>query len=298
MKRRYGGSMTLTRRALLAATSAAMLFPGRARAIATRAESVLHWQGSGPFFGGFSAIELNTDRNRALLISDRGFAVRLRLLRDAQGALTSVEKIDHFTLRDLEGAPLGGHNRDAEGMDQRPDGTLFIAFESPRSRIWRYDDERGRARAVSAPSAWRGLPGNQGIEALAIDARGVIHALPETAQDGGFAVWRLTDDWRIAGRIPQRGAFVPVGADFGPDGNLYLLERRFRVAFFATRISRLRPGAWDQPETLVQTPMGALDNHEGIAVARDADGVLWATTVSDDNQRALQRTEIAEFRLT
>ncbi|MFN4100316.1 MAG: esterase-like activity of phytase family protein, partial [Pararhodobacter sp.] len=69
-------------------------------------------------------------------------------------------------------------------------------------------------------------------------------------------------------------------------------------AFFATRISRITPGHWDQPETLVETRLGLLDNHEGISVTRDAAGRLWATTVSDDNQHRLQRTEIAEFRLS
>ena len=47
----------------------------------------------------------------------------------------------------------------------------------------------------------------------------------------------------------------------------------------------------------MQTGLADLDNHEGLSVTRDSAGQLWATTISDDNQRRLQRTEIAEFRL-
>ena len=52
------------------------------------------------------------------------------------------------------------------------------------------------------------------------------------------------------------------------------------------------------PETLVETGYGAMDNHEGISITTEAAGGLWATTISDDNQNRLQRTEIAEFRLS
>lgn len=289
--------MHSTRRHFLALSAAALLAPAPARAIATEAESVLLWQGEGPRFGGFSGIEISTDRRRALLLSDRGFLVRVRLLRDSDERLTAVERIEDFALSGTDGAVLPAESRDTEAMDQAPDGALVIGFEQPRGRLMRYPRERGPASPLPRLPVWRDLPGNAGIEALALDARGVPHVLLETPGEGGFALWQFNGDWRIAGIVPRRGDHVPVGLDFGPDGALYLLERRFRLAFFSTRISRLQPGAWDAPQTLVETPMGALGNHEGIAVARDSRGALWATTVSDDNQMRLLRTELAEFRL-
>ncbi|MCB1390172.1 MAG: esterase-like activity of phytase family protein [Rhodobacteraceae bacterium] len=288
----------MTRRYLLTLAAAAALAPARpARAVADRPDTLFRWNGGGPYFGGFSGIELSSDRTRALLLSDRGFVVRVRLIRDAAGMLTDVEKIEHFVLNGTDGQALRPRRADSEGLDQQPDGTLTVSFEGERGRIFHYADEQGAATALPRANSWARLPLNEGLEALAVDEDGAIYTTPEAQLDGTHPLYRLRDRWEIVGLIPNRDGFAPVGLDFGPDGNLYLLERKFRLAFFAARISRLRPGAWGQPETLVETPMGALDNHEGISVTQDDTGQLWATTVSDDNQNLLQRTEIAEFRL-
>ena len=290
--------MPLTRRHLLTLAAAALVPARPALALADRPDALFRWDGGGPFFGGFSGIELSTDRARALLLSDRGFMVRVRLIRDATGAISAVEKIEHFVLNGTGGDPLGHRRSDSEGLDQRPDGTLHVSFEGEQQRLYQYPQEQGPATALPRANSWARLPANMGLEALAVDVEGAIFTTPEAQLDGTHPLYRLRDHWEIVGLIPNRDGFSPVGLDFGPDGNLYLLERKFRLAFFATRVSRLRPGAWDQPETLVETPLGALDNHEGISVTQDAEGQLWATTVSDDNQNMLQRTEIAEFRLT
>lgn len=291
--------MPLSRRHFLSlAAAAAAAAPAHpALAIADRPDRLFRWNGSGPFFGGFSGIELSTDRARALLLSDRGFMVRVRLIRDESGAIADVEPIEHVVLNDTDGNPLRRRRSDSEGLDQRPDGTLHVSFEGDRPRILQYPQEQGPATALPRANSWARLPANEALEALAVDAAGAIFTLPEAPLDGTHPLYRLGDHWEIVALIPSRDDFRPVGLDFGPDGNLYLLERKFRLAFFATRISRLRPDAWGQPETLVETPLGALDNHEGISVTQDEAGRLWATTVSDDNQNVLQRTEIAEFRL-
>ncbi|WP_127106578.1 esterase-like activity of phytase family protein [Pararhodobacter zhoushanensis] len=289
--------MTLSRRHFLALGAAALLPARAARAVTNRPDSLYHWNSGGPFFGGFSGIELSSDRRRALLLSDRGFIVRVRLLRDDAGVITGVEKIEHFVLNGTAGSALRGHRADSEGLDQRPDGTLHISFEGSPSRILQYRDETGPAEALPRANSWQRLPTNEGLEGIAVDQSGAVFTVPEAPLDGTFPLYRLTNQWEIVGFLPDRDDFRPVGLDFGPDGNLYLLERKFRLAFFASRISRLRPGAWGQPETLVETSMGALDNHEGISITQDASGQLWATTVSDDNQNMLQRTEIAEYRL-
>jgi len=292
---------TLTRRRLLGLSAAAALtlpiLP--ARAVASRPASVVVWTDDSPEFGGFSGIELMPDRLGFYALSDRGHLLEGRLSRDAEGRLTGVTRGQGYALRGSDGGGLGPHNADAEGLSLDPNGALVVAFEGGRrSRIARYATPGGRAQDIPGDPAWRGLPGNQGLECLAIDAGGRLYTIPETPDARGFPLYRQAGDgWRVIASLPAEGNFAPVGADFGPDGNLYLLERKFRLAFFGTRISRLRPGAWDQREVLAETGYGLLDNHEGISVTADPNGRLWATTISDDNQNRFQRTEIAEFLL-
>ena len=97
--------------------------------------------------------------------------------------------------------------------------------------------------------------------------------------------------------MPRRGRFLPVGLDFGPDGNLYLLERDFAGVGFRSRVRRFGPDGGAE-QTLLQTRTGQFDNLEGISVWRDRRGGLRLTMVSDDNFRFFQQTQIVEFRLT
>lgn len=283
----------------LAGAAALSLRAGSAHAIADSPATTVVWSGEGEFFGGFSGIEVSADRSSALVISDRGFAVRTRLIRDANETLTGIEALEHFPLLGRRGQPVRGGRGDTEGLDEGPDGTLHVSFEGQRrSRVARYADPRGRARELVQRRDWRELPGNRGLEALALDPDGIVYTIPEEMSDGSFPLYWLDDNrWRIAAQLAGGDDFAPVGMDFGPDGHLYLLERKFRLAFFGTRISRLRQGNLGQREILVETSYGALDNHEGISITRDGSGQLWATTISDDNQNRFQRTEICEFPL-
>jgi hypothetical protein len=92
--------------------------------------------------------------------------------------------------------------------------------------------------------------------------------------------------------------FLPVGADFGPDGRLYVLERQFRgLGGFASRIRRIVPQGPGiaAEEVLIETAPGASGNLEGLSVWRDAGGTLRLTTVADDNFLFVLGTEVVEF---
>ena len=112
-------------------------------------------------------------------------------------------------------------------------------------------------------------------------------------------ILRLEDGaWQRAGTLPAQDAFGVVGADFGPDNLLYILERAFSPLGFRSRIRRLSlDGETPQPETLLTTRLGDFDNLEGIDVWRDPAGSTRITLVSDDNFLRVQRSELVEFVL-
>jgi hypothetical protein len=140
---------------------------------------------------------------------------------------------------------------------------------------------------------------NASLEALAIDSDGTLYTIPE--RSGGatqpFPVFRLRNGiWDQPFSIPRRGAFLVTGADIGPDGQLYVLERDFLGIGFRSRVRRFDLTGGNE-QILLETRLRQHDNLEGISIWQDDQGVRM-TLISDDNYRAFQRTEIVEYRLT
>ena len=62
---------------------------------------------------------------------------------------------------------------------------------------------------------------------------------------------------------------------------------------------QLKPGATVDGPVLIESDMGhQIDNMEGIAVHRAADGKLVLTLIPDDNFSLIQRTILLQFGLT
>jgi len=154
---------------------------------------------------------------------------------------------------------------------------------------------------VLSPRDFARLQQNGGIETLALDAAGTLYAIPERsgALSRPFPVYRLiAGRWDKSWSIPRDGTFVPVDADFGPDGRFYLLERDFKwLGGFATRLRRfdLTAQGFGNEVTLLRTHFGEVDNMEGLAAWRDAAGRTRLTLVSDDNFFPLQQTIFVEY---
>ncbi len=208
-----------------------------------------------------------------------------------------------MTLLKGEGeAPLKEGRGDSEGIAQAPDGTIYVSFEGV-ARILAYDRIDGPARNLPRPKAFRKMPNNASLEALAVDAKGRLYTLPEgtVETEGPFPVYRYADGaWSRFGTLPRMGEFLPVGADFGPDGRFYLLERRFLgLAGFASRVRAFTPGAkgFGAGEVILESRPGLHDNLEGLAVWRDGQGAIRLTMVSDDNFEFFLRNEIVEYVL-
>jgi hypothetical protein len=260
------------------------------------------WEPGVPGLYGFSAIEVSDDGTAFTVMGDGGQIVRGFINRE-DGRIAGVRQWVFTPLRNTMGAPMDREDRDSEGLAIASDGTAYVSFERTH-RVWSYPDIEGPARPLPLHRDFGGFPENAGLEALAVDADGALHALPE--RSGGltdpFPVYRYRDGtWEVPFTVERRGEFLPVGADFGPDGLLYLLERSFLGIFgLQSRVRRfaIAGDTITQEQTLFETLPRTHDNLEGIAVWRDGDGYIRLTMISDDNGRApLQRTEFVEYRV-
>ncbi|WP_317853154.1 esterase-like activity of phytase family protein [Ruegeria marisflavi] len=258
------------------------------------------WSGTEPWFGGFSAIEVGADGMSVTVLSDRATILTARIIRDGD-RISSVVPGEAHKVRSSRNKVLKGRVGDSEGLVVAPDGSFYISFEGV-ARIARYRQLGGLAEVLPRPKAFDHMARNGAFEALAMDARGWLYTMPESSRDadGTIPVYRWDGRvWDTVFHLDQVGGFLPVAADFGPDGLLYVLERKAGTLGFRSRLRRwtvTERGASNE-EILFQSGTGRHDNLEGLSVWRDAQGKLRATMISDDNFLFLQRTEIVEYRL-
>lgn len=277
------------------------------------------WQSDLPGFGGLSGLLIGKDGQNLIGLSDHARLFRAAVTRDPAGAITGISMADQEELMNRNGRPLTHFNSDAE--DLAPDlgadgdaGSLWVAFEG-LTRVARYPAPLNKAHGRTAKPlhAWNHFEarfGNTGFEAIAPLPDGKVLAIAETAipglDTGPGAPALLYDgrDWTAAFTIPAPDGYAVSSADLGPDGQLWLLERRVGWAGFATRIRRF-PLIWAEDtlslgpgETLLEGRLGARDNFEGLSLWRDAKGGTVVSLISDDDYSFWQRTLILEFDLT
>jgi hypothetical protein len=258
------------------------------------------WTGGHDWFGGFSGLVVTPGGTRFIAVNDRGWITDGRFTRDARGAITGITAAPLHRLRGKAGKPLAMYLSDAEDLAQGPDGHLYVAFEG-WTRVSRYPYPRGRAWHLPRPNSLSAIPENRAFESVAVAPGGTLWAIAEDAAGGAdFPLWRYAAGvWDRPHALPRRGTFLPVSADFGPDGRLYVLERDALVPVgFATRLRRFDWGAGGPTgETvLAETGLGAWDNMEALSVWRGPHGLV-ATLLSDDNFLPVQRTEFIEIAL-
>ena len=261
-----------------------------------------HWTMEDSQFGGFSAIEVSENGRDIIVLSDRGAYTSGQISRDATGRITSIAAKPVQPLHGADGKLLAPELSDSEGIALAADGSVYVSFEGG-ARVLHYPKLDGPAQNLPRPAEFKAMQKNSALEALAIDAEGTLFTLPE--RSGGavkpFPVYRFKNGkWDRRLQIPRVGGYLAVGADFGPDGKFYLLEREFRgLAGFSSRLRRfnLGPKGFDAGETLLETPVGLYDNLEGVSIWRDTAGRLTATMVSDDNFKFFLRSQIVEYQL-
>ena len=235
-----------------------------------------------------------------IALSDRSMLVKALIDRDGD-RISAVRILDQWPVLSSTGRALPGFTGDSEGIAIAPDDTIYISFEGIH-RVAHYAKPDSPARVLPRPKSFSDLDSNGSFEGLAIDNQGRLYTLTEKNRtaEGHIPVYRWNGKaWSTPFVLPQRGKFLPVSADFDPDGRFYMLERTVSITGFRSRLRRWRISA-DTPtseEILFETATGTHDNLEGLSIWRDNQNRLRATMISDDNFLALQRTELVEYLL-
>ncbi|MCX7888531.1 MAG: esterase-like activity of phytase family protein [Rhodobacteraceae bacterium] len=259
------------------------------------------WPTTDDWFGGFSGLDTDAKGEAFMAVSDLGYLVRGRFLRDGAGRVTGVDfrYEDIVTFRGPDEADAEDQT-DAEGLTFLPGGGFAVSFERT-NRFERFDRPAPRGTDFTANADVSGVTWNKGFEAIAAAADGAIYAIPEqpVSHRGPFPVQVFRDGaWSTPFSLPGHGWFRPVGADFGPDGRLYVLERDFwGLVGFMSRVRRLTLAgdAIVADEVLLETKAGMHQNLEGIAVWADEGGGIRLTMISDDNMSRFQWTEVVDY---
>lgn len=264
--------------------------------------SLISWSEPGEDFGGFSGLELTDGGKGFLAVSDRGRLVQARIARDADGRLQAVTLEAMLPLIDNQGQVATGFHGDAEALRQAPDGSLLIAFES-YARVARFHLPDLVPVPLNHWDRFRDRWGNEGMESLALSAKGeIITVLERPGMEGSYhtLVYGGGVEWHWGPELATDGAYAAVDADFGPDGQLYLLERSYIWGLgFRTRLSAYQPAGagFAAPKVVLESDRGQFGDFEGLDVWRDAQGQMRATMISDNNFGMFRGTELAEFLL-
>lgn len=254
-----------------------------------------------PRFGGWSGLHVAKDGKSFIALSDRGAFMTGDITRGPD-RLSAVDVTDITNVRQVNGQDSSGRNANAEGLAVSASGDIFISFEGFH-RVRRHTSVKSRAFSIKGHPDFRNMQNNSSLESLAIDSQGALYTLPERSGvlTRPFPVYKYQGGtWTKYSNIRRDGDFLTVGADIGPDGRFYLLERDFTwLGGFSTRVRSfaITAGAFSDERLVLETRTGKHDNLEGISVWRDTQDRLRITMISDDNFQIFQRTELVEYVL-
>ncbi|MBD9374903.1 esterase-like activity of phytase family protein [Rhizobium sp. ARZ01] len=264
--------------------------------------------------GAVSSIRFRPDGTHFVAGLDTGHWLTGAIQRDEEGALAGLSELHVTSMLNAEGQANGKKvQMDAEGLALAP-GAAIVSYEQ-RHRVDVYPDPgfetSGPKRSYQIPFPRAELRSNRGFETLVVaPSDGPLAGAPVIVAERS-----LNKDGNLLAAVldgPMKGTFSVVRNDpydatdgaFLPNGDLLLLERRFRLSDgVGMRIRRIkaadiRPGAVADGEVLIDADMShQIDNMEGLDVVQLPDGDIRIIVVSDDNHSILQRNLMLEFRL-
>lgn len=270
-------------------------------------------------FGAFSGLAVSEDGSSMLAVSDTGQWFHAGIKRN-NNRLSQLSNTLVAPIHGQDGTILNKGkkwNADAEGLTWF-EGSALISFERQQGklRIANLGQEGFSAPARILPESkmLNSLRGNRGIEAISVAPRssalaGSLVAIGERVLNGGnHTGWVLKSNKFTRFFIRRRDDFDITAADFLPNGDLLILERRFsltlgsavrlrRISAFDLDPDRLPGKILDGVDLMTADLTHQIDNMEGMAVRTDANGMPIILLISDDNKNFFQRTLLLEFAL-
>lgn len=259
-------------------------------------------------FGGFSAIRF-TGENQLVIVSDKARVLTAKLKHKDNKPLglenAKITRIKASTGRTITAA----EDKDSESLEVSGN-SFFVGYER-NDRIMRFSM---RNQTLIADNNYKvdlnpqEFPNNKGLEAIAIHPKsGMLYAFAEQAlNDNGNHRGYIISGGKIVRKISvkYRDSFSLTDAAFMPNGDLILLERYynpFTGVFMRIRHIKAATLELDNPldgKILIDVNYNyEIDNLEGMAITKMADGSTKITLVSDDNFSRNQRTILLEFKL-
>jgi hypothetical protein len=287
--------------------------PSRTRFGALEFRGGLVLSSKAPAFGGISGLYVEPDGARFLAVTDKGSWLRGRIVyRDGRPA--GIDDAEMAPLLGSDGRPLAARRwYDIEALAER-DGTVYVGIERVEQIVrfdYRRDGLTARGEPIAVPPDFKSFTRNKSLECLAAPktglplAGGLItiteHSLDARGNHRSFIIKGKEFD-RFS--VKRSDDFDVSDCAILAPADLLLLERRYSPARgVAMRIRRIaladiKPGALVDGKPLIEADLGyEIDNMEGIAVHRNANGETILTLVSDDNFSVIQRTLLLQFAL-
>jgi len=263
-------------------------------------------------FGGISSLRVLADGERFLAVTDKGYWLHGRIV-SRDGRPIAIADAEMAPILGADGRPLSRRGwYDTEALAEQS-GVVHVGIERV-NQIVRFDygkdGLRARGQPIALPPGIKTLPHNQGLECLVSapavgPLAGMLIAIAERGLDArgnvlGFVLGRAAGTFSLT----RSDDFDVSDCAVTPRGELLVLERRFSwlsglaMRIRSVRLADVKPGATLDGPVLINADLGQqIDNMEGLAVHRAADGALVLTLISDDNFLALQRTVLLQFTL-
>lgn len=266
-------------------------------------------------FGGISALNIEPDGGRFLAITDNGSWLKGRFVYE-KGKPVGVTDAEMAPILGVDGKPLAAQGWfDVESLTEL-DGKHYIGIERVEKIVrfdLRHEGFAARGEPIAVPPDFKTFANNKSLECLVAPPKssplaGNLIVITEESLDsaGNHRSFLLKPDGGEVERFSVRRSDdydVTDCAMLSPS-ELLILERRFSPARgVAMRIRRIplaaiKPGALVDGKILIEADMAfQVDNMEGIAVHRTAEGETVITLVSDDNFSVIQRNLLLQFTL-